>query len=106
MGPTAERQDRRRAATWRSTLAGAKSSASIRRRCYRDMDIGTAKPDAATLAAAPHHLIDIIDPDESYSAAHFRDDAQRADARDHRARQHSAAGRRHHALLQGAARRA
>lgn len=42
---------------------------------YRDMDIGTAKPDAATLAAAPHHLIDIIDPTESYSAARFRADA-------------------------------
>jgi tRNA dimethylallyltransferase len=42
---------------------------------YRDMDIGTAKPDAATLAAAPHHLIDLIDPTEVYSAARFRDDA-------------------------------
>jgi tRNA dimethylallyltransferase len=42
---------------------------------YRDMDIGTAKPDAATLARAPHHLIDIIDPTEAYSAAAFRHDA-------------------------------
>ncbi|MDO8207317.1 MAG: tRNA (adenosine(37)-N6)-dimethylallyltransferase MiaA [Gallionella sp.] len=42
---------------------------------YRDMNIGTAKPDAATLAAAPHHLIDIIDPTEAYSAAAFRRDA-------------------------------
>ncbi|MGD9787968.1 MAG: tRNA (adenosine(37)-N6)-dimethylallyltransferase MiaA [Sulfuricellaceae bacterium] len=42
---------------------------------YRDMDIGTAKPDAATLASAPHHLIDVIDPTESYSAARFRADA-------------------------------
>lgn len=42
---------------------------------YRDMDIGTAKPDAATLARAPHHLIDLVDPTESYSAARFRDDA-------------------------------
>jgi len=42
---------------------------------YRDMDIGTAKPDAATLAAAPHHLIDILDPTQSYSAAKFRADA-------------------------------
>lgn len=41
---------------------------------YRDMDIGTAKPDAATLAAAPHHLIDLIAPTESYSAAQFRSD--------------------------------
>ena len=44
---------------------------------YRGMDIGTAKPDAATLARAPHHLIDIIDPTESYSAARFRTDALR-----------------------------
>jgi tRNA dimethylallyltransferase len=39
------------------------------------MDIGTAKPDAATLAQAPHHLIDVIPPTEVYSAAHFRNDA-------------------------------
>ena len=44
---------------------------------YRDMDIGTAKPDAATLALAPHHLIDIIDPTEAYSAAAFCHDALR-----------------------------
>jgi tRNA dimethylallyltransferase len=42
---------------------------------YKDMDIGTAKPDAETLARAPHHLINVIDPHESYSAARFRDDA-------------------------------
>ncbi|MEW5944132.1 MAG: tRNA (adenosine(37)-N6)-dimethylallyltransferase MiaA [Pseudomonadota bacterium] len=44
---------------------------------YRHMDIGTAKPDAATLAAAPHALIDIIEPTQSYSAAQFREDALR-----------------------------
>ncbi len=44
---------------------------------YRGMDIGTAKPDAATLARAPHHLIDILDPTQSYSAAAFRHDALR-----------------------------
>jgi tRNA dimethylallyltransferase len=44
---------------------------------YRGMDIGTAKPDAATRAAVPHHLIDIRDPDQPYSAGEFRDDAQR-----------------------------
>ncbi len=44
---------------------------------YRDMNIGTAKPDAATLALAPHHLIDIIDPTDAYSAAAFRRDALR-----------------------------
>jgi len=42
---------------------------------YRGMDIGTAKPDAATLARAPHHLIDIIEPTEAYSAGRFRADA-------------------------------
>ncbi|MDD5472410.1 MAG: tRNA (adenosine(37)-N6)-dimethylallyltransferase MiaA, partial [Sideroxydans sp.] len=44
---------------------------------FRNMDIGTAKPDAETLACAPHHLIDIIDPTEAYSAAAFRKDALR-----------------------------
>lgn len=43
---------------------------------YRGMDIGTAKPDAATLARYPHHLVDILDPAEAYSAARFRVDAQ------------------------------
>lgn len=42
---------------------------------YRDMNIGTAKPDAATLAQYPHHLVDIISPEASYSAARFRSDA-------------------------------
>jgi len=42
---------------------------------YREMDIGTAKPDAATRARVAHHLIDIIDPTESYSAARFCRDA-------------------------------
>jgi len=45
---------------------------------YRGMDIGTAKPDAATRASVPHHVIDVIDPDEAYSAARFRRDALRA----------------------------
>ncbi len=44
---------------------------------YRDMDIGTAKPNAAELASVPHHLIDIIDPTESYSVAQFRADTLR-----------------------------
>src|SRR5690606_1453441 len=42
---------------------------------YRGMDIGSAKPDAALLARAPHHLIDIRDPAEAYSAADFAADA-------------------------------
>ena len=44
---------------------------------YRGMDIGTAKPDPDELAQAPHRLIDICDPAESYSAARFREDALR-----------------------------
>ena len=44
---------------------------------YRGMDIGTAKPTPAELATAPHHLIDIIDPAESYSVMQFREDALR-----------------------------
>ncbi len=42
---------------------------------FRDMNIGTAKPDAATLEEFPHHLIDLISPEEAYSAARFRSDA-------------------------------
>lgn len=42
---------------------------------YRGMDIGTAKPDAETLRVAPHRLIDILDPAETYSAGRFREDA-------------------------------
>jgi tRNA dimethylallyltransferase len=42
---------------------------------YRGMDIGTAKPSRQELAAVPHHLIDTIDPLQSYSAAEFARDA-------------------------------
>lgn len=42
---------------------------------YRDMNIGTAKPDAEFLQRLPHHLIDIRNPDQTYSAAEFRNDA-------------------------------
>ena len=42
---------------------------------YRFMNIGTAKPDPEALNSIPHHLINIIDPTESYSAAQFREDA-------------------------------
>ena len=44
---------------------------------YKGMDIGTAKPSAAELASVPHHLIDILDPAQSYSAAQFVADATR-----------------------------
>jgi tRNA dimethylallyltransferase len=44
---------------------------------YRGMDIGTAKPSAAERASVPHHLIDIVEPSERYSAARFAADAVR-----------------------------
>jgi tRNA dimethylallyltransferase len=44
---------------------------------YRGMDVGTAKPDAAERARVPHHLVDVIDPTEAYSAGRFREAALR-----------------------------
>lgn len=44
---------------------------------YREMDIGTAKPSQEERASVPHHLIDIIDPAETYSVAQFREDTLR-----------------------------
>ena len=45
---------------------------------YRGLDIGTAKPPPTLLATYPHHLIDLCDPDDGYSAARFRRDAMAA----------------------------
>ena len=45
---------------------------------YRGMDIGTAKPSASERSRVPHHLIDLVNPDERYSAGRFRNDAVRA----------------------------
>jgi tRNA dimethylallyltransferase len=42
---------------------------------YRGLDVGTAKPSAAERARVPHHLIDVIDPDQSYSTGRWRGDA-------------------------------
>lgn len=50
---------------------------------YRGMDIGTAKPSAAERAAAPHHLIDIVDPEEDFSVAQYLDAAHAAVAQIH-----------------------
>lgn len=47
---------------------------------YRDLDIGTAKPSAAQRAAVPHHLIDVADPAEQYSAGRFAEQAAKAAA--------------------------
>jgi len=48
------------------------------RQVYRKLDIGTAKPTPAERAQVPHHLIDFLDPSETYSAGRFRADAERA----------------------------
>lgn len=57
-------------------LGGAAEIVSVdSAQIYRGMDIGSAKPDAAIRARLPHHLIDILDPVEPYSAARFADDA-------------------------------
>src|SRR5690606_38561515 len=45
---------------------------------YRGMDIGTAKPSPAVRAAVPHHLVDVVEPYEPYSAGRFARDARRA----------------------------
>jgi len=45
---------------------------------YRGMDVGTAKPSQQDRAQVAHHLVDIVDPTETYSAARFVADAQRA----------------------------
>jgi tRNA dimethylallyltransferase len=50
---------------------------------YRGMDIGTAKPSAEERRAVPHHLIDLLDPTERYSAGRFREDAIRVVAEIH-----------------------
>ena len=44
---------------------------------YREMNIGTAKPSAEELAAVPHHLVDILPPEASFSVVDFKEQAQR-----------------------------
>lgn len=53
-------------------LPGAEIIGADSRQVYRGMDIGTAKVDAAERARVPHHGIDLVDPDESFTAADFR----------------------------------
>src|SRR4051812_49125553 len=48
------------------------------RTVYKGMDIATAKPTAAEMAAVPHHLIDVVDPDEPFTAADFKKRAVKA----------------------------
>ena len=76
MGPTASGKSALALAIARRTAAEIVSVDSAQ--VYRGMDIGTAKPDLATRSRVPHHLIDIVDPTEAYSAARFRTEAIRA----------------------------
>lgn len=60
-----------------SRLGGEIVSADARQ-VYRRLDIGTAKPTAEERARAPHHLVDVVDPDDAYHAGRFVRDAERA----------------------------
>lgn len=60
---------------------------------YRGMDLGTSKPDAAARAAVPHHLLDLVDPDQEFTVTQFHDAARSAMA--------DIAARGQHALLVG-----
>ncbi len=60
---------------------------------YRGMDLGTSKPDATARAAVPHHLLDLVDPDQEFTLTQFHQAAQAALA--------AIAARGHHALLVG-----
>jgi tRNA dimethylallyltransferase len=73
LGPTAS--GKTAAALWLAERFPVELVSVDSAQVFRDMDIGTAKPDAATRQAFPHHLIDLISPEESYSAARFCEDA-------------------------------
>src|SRR5688572_24019274 len=73
MGPTAS--GKTAVAAWLVTQLPCEIISVDSAQVYKGMDIGTGKPDAALLRKAPHHLLDVIEPHESYSAARFRDDA-------------------------------
>ena len=60
---------------------------------YRGMDIGTAKPTGSQRAEVPHHLVDLVDPDEEFTVSQFQAEARRP--------LKAIAGRGHHALLVG-----
>lgn len=56
---------------------GAEIVSADSRQIYRHLEIGTAKPTIDEQRAVPHHLIDLVEPDEPYSVANFREDADR-----------------------------
>jgi tRNA dimethylallyltransferase len=77
-GPTAAGKSALALELWQRLQGRAEIVSVDSAQVYRGMDIGTAKPDAATRAQVPHHLLDLIDPAEAYSAARFAADAQAA----------------------------
>jgi tRNA dimethylallyltransferase len=77
-GPTASGKSALALAFAEQAGAGAVEIVSVdSAQVYRGMDVGTAKPGVAERAAVPHHLIDILEPSEAYSAARFAHDARR-----------------------------
>ena len=76
-GPTASGKSSLALELWERLGGRAEILSVDSAQVYRGMDIGTAKPDAATRARVPHHLLDVVDPAESYSAARFAADARR-----------------------------
>ncbi|MCF8110270.1 MAG: tRNA (adenosine(37)-N6)-dimethylallyltransferase MiaA [Desulfobacteraceae bacterium] len=75
-GPTGIGKTRLSLALARKLNGGIVSADSMQ--IYRYMDIGTAKPDAAELATAPHYMINVADPDEPYDAARYAEEARDA----------------------------
>lgn len=76
-GPTAAGKTTLAIALWEA-LDGRSEIVSVDSvQIYRGMDIGTAKPDQAVRACIPHHMIDVLDPAQVYSAARFAVDARR-----------------------------
>ncbi|MEK7217204.1 MAG: tRNA (adenosine(37)-N6)-dimethylallyltransferase MiaA [Chloroflexota bacterium] len=70
VGPTASGKSR--LALEVARVVGGELISADSRQVYRYMDIGTAKAGAAERAAVPHHLLDVVDPDQPYSIAEFR----------------------------------
>lgn len=77
-GPTAAGKSNLAMALCRALPQGGEIVSVDSAQIYRGMDIGSAKPDPAALAEVRHHLIDILDPIEPYSAVRFADDAASA----------------------------
>ena len=77
-GPTAAGKSALALELWQRLEGRAEIVSVDSAQVYRGMDIGTAKPDAATRARVQHHLLDLIDPAQVYSAARFAADARAA----------------------------